>query len=64
MDTQIDPQVIINDLLDQIKRLTLDNSMLRAYIQNGISASAEAQVSDPAPTAFQAPSMEDIDDLN
>lgn len=43
-DTQIDPQIVINDLLDQIKRLTLDNSMLRAYISNSASASA-----DPAP---------------
>ena len=40
MDTQLDPQVIINDLLDQIKKLTLDNSMLRAYINANSQAQA------------------------
>lgn len=40
MDTQLDPQVIINDLLDQIKKLTLDNSMLRAYINGKMASSA------------------------
>lgn len=38
MDTQLDPQVIINDLLEQIKRLTLDNTMLRAFINNNMAA--------------------------
>lgn len=64
MDTQIDPQVIINDLLDQIKRLTLDNSMLRAYIQNSMNAPAEAQMPEAAPTAFPAPTPEITGDLN
>lgn len=64
MDTQIDPQIIINDLLDQIKRLTLDNSMLRAYIQNSMNAAAEAQVPEAAPAAFPAPTPEFAGDLN
>jgi hypothetical protein len=42
-DTQIDPQAVINDLLEQMKRLTLDNSMLRAYI-NTNSTDAPAAV--------------------
>jgi hypothetical protein len=41
MDMELNPQLIIEDLLDQIKRLTLDNSMLRAYI----NANSQAQVS-------------------
>jgi hypothetical protein len=41
-DTQIDPQAVINDLLDQIKRLTLDNSMLRAYISAANTPQADA----------------------
>jgi hypothetical protein len=64
MDTQIDPQVIINDLLDQIKRLTLDNSMLRAYIQNSMNTPDEAQVPEAAPAAFPAPTGEIAGDLN
>ncbi len=52
-NTQIDPQLVINDLLDQIKRLTLDNSMLRAYISN---ATAPQQ-----PVAFAPPVVDDED---
>lgn len=52
-NTQIDPQLVINDLLDQIKRLTLDNSMLRAYISN---AAASQQ-----PAAFAPPVVDDED---
>ena len=33
MDTQINPEVIINDLLEQNKQLTLQMSMLRAALQ-------------------------------
>lgn len=33
-DINVNPEVIINDLLDQIKKLTLDNTILRAYIFN------------------------------
>ncbi len=44
-DTQIDPQIVINDLLEQIKRLTLDNSMLRAYINNISAPEQSATVS-------------------
>jgi hypothetical protein len=40
MDTQLDPQVIINDLLEQIKKLTLDNTMLRAFINNNMASKA------------------------
>jgi hypothetical protein len=48
-DTQIDPQAVINDLLEQMKRLTLDNSMLRAYINTN---SAAADVDTPAAVMF------------
>jgi hypothetical protein len=41
-DTQIDPQAVINDLLEQMKRLTLDNSMLRAYINSNSAADSDA----------------------
>ena len=30
----VDPQAVINDLLDQIKKLTADNSILRAALQS------------------------------
>lgn len=33
-DINVQPEIIINDLLDQIKKLTLDNTILRAYIFN------------------------------
>ena len=42
MDMELNPQLIIEDLLDQIKRLTLDNSMLRAYINANSQAQASA----------------------
>ena len=29
---EVNPEAVINDLLDQIKRLTLENSMLRSAI--------------------------------
>lgn len=45
-NTQLDPQIIINDLLDQIKRLTLDNSMLRAYINQAQQAQMPVEPSE------------------
>jgi hypothetical protein len=29
---EVNPEVVINDLLDQIRRLTLENSLLRSAI--------------------------------
>lgn len=29
---EINPEIVINDLLDQIKKLTLENAMLRGVI--------------------------------
>lgn len=37
----VDSQVVINDLLEQIKRLTLDNAVLRAVVATMRSAPAE-----------------------
>ena len=31
-DINVNPEVIINDLLDQIKKLILDNTILKSYI--------------------------------
>lgn len=42
MDTQIDPQTVINDLLDQIKKLTLENSMLRVFVNERLKGSDDA----------------------
>ena len=39
---EVNPEAVINDLLDQIKRLTLENSLLR-------SALSEAQPTPLAP---------------
>lgn len=33
-DINVNPEILINDLLDQIKKLTLDNAILRCYIVN------------------------------
>lgn len=38
---EVNPEAVINDLLDQIKRLTLENSMLRSAIA-GIEQEATA----------------------
>lgn len=38
-EKQIDPQLVINDLLEQIKKLTLENSMLRIYINEQSNSS-------------------------
>ena len=44
-DQQIDPQLVINDLLDQLKKLTLENSMLRVYIANSLGLVTEPETS-------------------
>lgn len=38
MDLQVNPEVVIADLLEQIKKLTLDNSILRALIKQQANA--------------------------
>lgn len=47
-DQQIDPQLVINDLLDQLKKLTLENSMLRVYIANSLGLVTEPETSSEA----------------
>lgn len=47
---EVNPEVVINDLLDQIKRLTLENSMLRSVIAT-TNAPSEAAPSEAAPLA-------------
>lgn len=44
-DNQIDPQLVISDLLDQIKKLTLENSMLRVYVGQAMGAIPEKETS-------------------
>lgn len=34
MDKTVKPELIINELLDQIKRLQFDNAVLKSYIAN------------------------------
>ena len=43
-DQQVDAQTVVNDLLEQIKRLTYDNALLRAQVTKLVSA---AFVTDP-----------------
>lgn len=50
---EVNPEAVINDLLDQIKRLTLENSMLRAAITSAQEAQAEA-ADTPVQVASQA----------
>ena len=38
---EVNPEAVINDLLDQIKRLTLENSMLRAALTSAQEPQAE-----------------------
>lgn len=33
-DINVNPEVLINELLDQIKKLTLDNAILKCYIND------------------------------
>lgn len=44
---EVNPETVINDLLDQIKKLTLENSMLRA----ALTVTNSAQVNEDATSA-------------
>lgn len=39
---EVNPEAVINDLLDQIKRLTLENSMLRSALASVEQAPEQA----------------------
>lgn len=43
-DQQVDAQTVVNDLLEQIKRLTYDNALLRAQVAKLVTAQ---MVADP-----------------
>lgn len=43
-DQQVDAQTVVNDLLEQIKRLTYDNALLRAQVTKLVTAQ---MVADP-----------------
>lgn len=48
MDTQVDPKLVIDDLLEQVKRLTFDNSMLRAHVAGLNDRIESLTATDPA----------------
>lgn len=41
VNAQVNPEIVINDLLEQVKQLTLQNAMLRALIQQSQKADAK-----------------------
>lgn len=54
-DTQIDPQAVISDLLEQMKRLTLENAMLRVYINKINPTATGVDLSDTASESLVLP---------
>lgn len=49
-DTNINVQDVINDLAEQVKRLTVDNAVLRSALAAAQQASAAAPIAAPAAT--------------
>lgn len=43
-DQQVDAQTVVNDLLEQIKRLTYDNALLRAQVSKLAAAALTADI--------------------
>lgn len=47
-ELNVDPNAVINDLLEQIKRLSADNAVLRAAVNSLQSAAAAASAQEEA----------------